>query len=70
MCTAITTRYAQAKTTPFSVKAVGMLSEIAKNAAIPASRGRRSAVRSGGTAFVSQAKPAYIHQIALSIRTI
>ena len=36
---------------------------------MPPSRGRRSAVRSGGTALVSQAKAPYIHQIAASIRT-
>jgi hypothetical protein len=40
-----------------------------KNAAIPPSSGSRSAVRSGGTALVSQANAAYIHQIAISIRT-
>ena len=43
---------------------------IAKKAAIPASRGRRRAVRSGGTALVSHANAPYIHQIAVSIRAI
>ncbi len=36
--------------------------------AMPASSGRRSAIRLGGTALVSQAKAPYIHQIELSIR--
>src|SRR3954468_10176828 len=55
--------------TPSSVKAVGIVSEITKNASIPPNRGRRSDVRSGGTALVSHAKAPYIHQIAVSKRT-
>src|SRR5512144_2171025 len=55
---------------PSPENAVGIVREIAKNAVIPASSGRRRAVRSGGTALVSQAKAAYIHQIEVSIRTI
>ena len=52
-----------------SPNAVGIVSEIAKNASIPPSRGSRRAARSGGTALVSQANAPYIHQIAVSIRT-
>ena len=47
-----------------------MVSEMVKKASIPASRGRRSPLRSGGTALVSQAKAPYIHQMAASISTI
>ena len=36
---------------------------------MPPSSGRRRAIRSGGTAFVSQANAPYIHQIAVSMST-